>query len=121
MAQALKVVEDSMRKMQEMLAAARDSSNALKGISPEILDICKELMGLIRLLILDATSLQESVVAAGNTGLSPAEFYHKNSRWTDGLISAAKAVGWVSFLRGTRCVTTVTMGVIDPIWWKRYV
>lgn len=25
---------------------------------------------------------------------SPKEFYAKNSRWTEGLISAAKAVGW---------------------------
>lgn len=25
---------------------------------------------------------------------SPKEFYAKNSRWTEGLISASKAVGW---------------------------
>lgn len=27
-------------------------------------------------------------------GLSANEFYKKNNRWSEGLISAAKAVGW---------------------------
>lgn len=98
MEEALRIVEDSMKKMENMLnQAATDKSNGLDGISPEILDLCKELMGLIRLLILDATNLQNTVSLSGKlSGISPAEFYHKNSRWTDGLISAAKAVGWAA-------------------------
>ena len=92
---ALKIVQEAMRKMQLLLDQSKTYGN--KNISPEIIALCQQLMDLIRMLILDATKLQAAVVEAGRmSGISAAEFYHKNSRWTDGLISAAKAVGWVS-------------------------
>lgn len=34
------------------------------------------------------------IVVCPQGGLSANEFYKKNNRWSEGLISAAKAVGW---------------------------
>lgn len=44
-------------------------------------------------LILNATNCQIEIVAKNKGNSSRREFYKKNSRWTEGLISASKAVG----------------------------
>lgn len=44
-------------------------------------------------LILNATECQVEIVARNKGHSSRREFYKKNSRWTEGLISASKAVG----------------------------
>ncbi|WPK24073.1 hypothetical protein PUMCH_001329 [Australozyma saopauloensis] len=44
-------------------------------------------------LILNATECQTEIVARNKGQSSRREFYKKNSRWTEGLISASKAVG----------------------------
>uniref|UniRef100_A0A3B5BIX3 Huntingtin interacting protein 1 related n=1 Tax=Stegastes partitus TaxID=144197 RepID=A0A3B5BIX3_9TELE len=41
-----------------------------------------------------STDLQKEIVESGRGAATIKEFYAKNSRWTEGLISAAKAVGW---------------------------
>uniref|UniRef100_A0A7M4G2C6 Huntingtin interacting protein 1 related n=1 Tax=Crocodylus porosus TaxID=8502 RepID=A0A7M4G2C6_CROPO len=48
----------------------------------------------IRLLVLTSTQLQKEIVESGRGAATSQEFYAKNSRWTEGLISASKAVGW---------------------------
>uniref|UniRef100_A0A8D3E3Q6 Huntingtin interacting protein 1 related n=1 Tax=Scophthalmus maximus TaxID=52904 RepID=A0A8D3E3Q6_SCOMX len=48
----------------------------------------------IRMLIIASTDLQKEIVESGRGAATIKEFYAKNSRWTEGLISAAKAVGW---------------------------
>lgn len=48
----------------------------------------------IRLLVTTSTSLQKEIVESGRGAATQQEFYAKNSRWTQGLISASKAVGW---------------------------
>uniref|UniRef100_A0A8C2GW37 Huntingtin interacting protein 1 related b n=1 Tax=Cyprinus carpio TaxID=7962 RepID=A0A8C2GW37_CYPCA len=48
----------------------------------------------IRLLVLASTDLQKEIVESGRGAASVREFYARNSRWTEGLISASKAVGW---------------------------
>uniref|UniRef100_A0A8D2LLH4 Huntingtin interacting protein 1 related n=1 Tax=Varanus komodoensis TaxID=61221 RepID=A0A8D2LLH4_VARKO len=48
----------------------------------------------IRLLVMTSTNLQKEIVEGGRGAATPQEFYAKNSRWTEGLISASKAVGW---------------------------
>uniref|UniRef100_A0A8B9SDM0 Huntingtin interacting protein 1 related n=1 Tax=Apteryx owenii TaxID=8824 RepID=A0A8B9SDM0_APTOW len=48
----------------------------------------------IRLLVMTSTSLQKEIVESGRGAATTQEFYAKNSRWTEGLISASKAVGW---------------------------
>uniref|UniRef100_A0A671N322 I/LWEQ domain-containing protein n=1 Tax=Sinocyclocheilus anshuiensis TaxID=1608454 RepID=A0A671N322_9TELE len=59
-----------------------------------ILNSCTDLMKAIRLLVLASTDLQKEIVESGRGAASVREFYARNSRWTEGLISASKAVGW---------------------------
>lgn len=44
--------------------------------------------------MITSTSLQKEIVESGRGAATQQEFYAKNSRWTEGLISASKAVGW---------------------------
>uniref|UniRef100_A0A3P9H3G9 I/LWEQ domain-containing protein n=1 Tax=Oryzias latipes TaxID=8090 RepID=A0A3P9H3G9_ORYLA len=48
----------------------------------------------VHILVTAATDLQKDIVEGGRGAASTTEFYAKNSRWTEGLISASKAVGW---------------------------
>uniref|UniRef100_A0AAQ5ZWG1 I/LWEQ domain-containing protein n=1 Tax=Amphiprion ocellaris TaxID=80972 RepID=A0AAQ5ZWG1_AMPOC len=48
----------------------------------------------VHMLVTAATDLQKDIVEEGRGAASITEFYAKNSRWTEGLISASKAVGW---------------------------
>uniref|UniRef100_A0A2K6AIK5 Huntingtin interacting protein 1 n=1 Tax=Mandrillus leucophaeus TaxID=9568 RepID=A0A2K6AIK5_MANLE len=59
-----------------------------------ILGCCTSLMQAIQVLIVASKDLQREIVESGRGTASPKEFYAKNSRWTEGLISASKAVGW---------------------------
>uniref|UniRef100_A0A8C5SQ04 Huntingtin interacting protein 1 n=1 Tax=Laticauda laticaudata TaxID=8630 RepID=A0A8C5SQ04_LATLA len=52
------------------------------------------LMQAIQVLVLASKDLQQEIVESGRGAASPKEFYARNSRWTEGLISASKAVGW---------------------------
>uniref|UniRef100_A0A8C5JM37 Huntingtin-interacting protein 1-related protein n=1 Tax=Junco hyemalis TaxID=40217 RepID=A0A8C5JM37_JUNHY len=63
-------------------------------LSHRILGSCTGLMQAIRVLVLASKDLQREIVESGRGAASPKEFYAKNSRWTEGLISASKAVGW---------------------------
>uniref|UniRef100_H2YNT1 I/LWEQ domain-containing protein n=1 Tax=Ciona savignyi TaxID=51511 RepID=H2YNT1_CIOSA len=74
-------------------ARQRDSGVNLE-VNERILDSCTDLMNFIRVLITSSKDLQREIVDQGRGASSSTEFYMKNSRWTEGLISAAKAVGW---------------------------
>jgi len=49
-------------------------------------------------LIQAATESQKEIVAAGRGSSSAQQFYKRNNRWTEGLISAAKAVAFATNL-----------------------
>uniref|UniRef100_H2M7H7 Huntingtin-interacting protein 1-related protein n=1 Tax=Oryzias latipes TaxID=8090 RepID=H2M7H7_ORYLA len=66
----------------------------LFGAPCRILASCTELMEAIKALVLSSKDLQRDIVESGRGAASMKEFYAKNSRWTEGLISASKAVGW---------------------------
>lgn len=57
-----------------------------------ILNAAKAITEAIKLLIIAATNSQKEIVEKEKGSSSPTEFYRKNSRWTEGLISASKAV-----------------------------
>ncbi|AWO96006.1 putative RILP-like protein 1 [Scophthalmus maximus] len=59
-----------------------------------ILGSCSDLMKAVHMLVTAATDLQKDIVEGGRGAASVTDFYAKNSRWTEGLISASKAVGW---------------------------
>uniref|UniRef100_A0A2K6TDD9 Huntingtin interacting protein 1 n=1 Tax=Saimiri boliviensis boliviensis TaxID=39432 RepID=A0A2K6TDD9_SAIBB len=79
--------------------AMRNCLSKIKAIGEELLprglDIKQEELGDLVDKEMAATSAAiESATARIEGTASPKEFYAKNSRWTEGLISASKAVGW---------------------------
>lgn len=62
-------------------------------VNDKILDSCTSLMKAIKVLIIKAQDLQKEIVAQGRGASSVKEFYSKNHKWTEGLVSAAKMVG----------------------------
>uniref|UniRef100_A0A8C4ZVQ2 Huntingtin interacting protein 1 related b n=1 Tax=Gadus morhua TaxID=8049 RepID=A0A8C4ZVQ2_GADMO len=67
---------------------------ARSGTTLTILFSCTDLMKAIRMLVLASTDLQKEIAEGGRGAATLKEFYARNSRWTEGLISASKAVGW---------------------------
>ncbi|XP_048478748.1 huntingtin-interacting protein 1 isoform X4 [Plutella xylostella] len=82
-------IEDAARQIEEMLAASRKGDSGVKlEVNSKILDACTTLMAAVKVLVQDARQLQ------GELGDAPARrvLYRRNPQWSDGLISAAKAV-----------------------------
>ncbi|XP_055003445.1 huntingtin-interacting protein 1-related protein [Sorex araneus] len=95
MAATSAAIEDAVRRIEDMMNQARHASSGVKlEVNERILNSCTDLMKAIRLLVMTSTSLQKEIVESGRGAATQQEFYAKNSRWTEGLISAAKAVGW---------------------------
>uniref|UniRef100_A0ABM5F1C6 Huntingtin-interacting protein 1-related protein isoform X1 n=2 Tax=Pogona vitticeps TaxID=103695 RepID=A0ABM5F1C6_9SAUR len=95
MASTSAAIEDAVRRIEEMMNQARIESSGVKlEVNERILNSCTDLMKAIRLLVITSTNLQKEIVESGRGAATPQEFYAKNSRWTEGLISASKAVGW---------------------------
>ncbi|KAF3847871.1 hypothetical protein F7725_020899 [Dissostichus mawsoni] len=88
-------VESAAARIEEMLNKSRASDTGIHmEVNERILASCTELMQAIKQLVVSSKSLQRDIVESGRGAASMKEFYAKNSRWTEGLISASKAVGW---------------------------
>ncbi|XP_058854244.1 huntingtin-interacting protein 1-like isoform X2 [Acipenser ruthenus] len=88
-------VESAAARIEEMLSQARAADTGIKmEVNERILASCTDLMQAIKVLILSSKDLQRDIVESGRGAASTKEFYAKNSRWTEGLISASKAVGY---------------------------
>ncbi|XP_029301652.1 huntingtin-interacting protein 1 isoform X2 [Cottoperca gobio] len=88
-------VESAAARIEEMLNKSRAVDTGVKmEVNERILASCTELMQAIKQLVLSSKNLQRDIVESGRGAASMKEFYAKNSRWTEGLISASKAVGW---------------------------
>ncbi|KAM9319572.1 huntingtin-interacting protein 1 [Gastrophryne carolinensis] len=95
MAATAAAVETAATRIEEMLKKSRTDDTGLKlQVNEQILGSCTDLMQGIQALILASKDLQKEIVESGRGAASQKEFYAKNSRWTEGLISASKAVGW---------------------------
>uniref|UniRef100_H3C5L8 Huntingtin-interacting protein 1-related protein n=1 Tax=Tetraodon nigroviridis TaxID=99883 RepID=H3C5L8_TETNG len=95
MAATSAAIEEAVRRIDEMMNQARKDTTGIKlEVNERILNSCTDLMKAIRMLIIASTDLQKEIVEGGRGAATIKEFYAKNSRWTEGLISAAKAVGW---------------------------
>uniref|UniRef100_A0A8D3C7Q6 Huntingtin interacting protein 1 related n=1 Tax=Scophthalmus maximus TaxID=52904 RepID=A0A8D3C7Q6_SCOMX len=86
MAATSAAIEEAVRRIDEMMNQARKDTSGIK------LEVNERFA--IRMLIIASTDLQKEIVESGRGAATIKEFYAKNSRWTEGLISAAKAVGW---------------------------
>ncbi|KAK7597678.1 hypothetical protein V9T40_009903 [Parthenolecanium corni] len=91
-----KAIEEAAIRIEEMLKESKAADSGIKlEVNGKILDSCTMLMKAIRILVQKSKTLQAEIVASGNpnNNLSAKEFYKRNHQWTEGLISAAKAVG----------------------------
>ncbi|XP_063524277.1 huntingtin-interacting protein 1 isoform X4 [Pongo pygmaeus] len=95
MAATSAAIETATARIEEMLSKSRAGDTGVKlEVNERILGCCTNLMQAIQVLIVASKDLQREIVESGRGTASPKEFYAKNSRWTEGLISASKAVGW---------------------------
>ncbi|XP_020861489.1 huntingtin-interacting protein 1 isoform X2 [Phascolarctos cinereus] len=95
MAATSAAIETATARIEEMLNKSRAGDTGVKlEVNERILGSCTSLMQAIQVLIMASKDLQKEIVESGRGAASPKEFYAKNSRWTEGLISASKAVGW---------------------------
>lgn len=88
-----KAIEEAVARIQDMLDKSRAADSGLKlKVNEQILDSCTELMKYIRRLVQKSRLLQREIVEQGKGTASATEFYKRNHQWSEGLISAAKAI-----------------------------
>ncbi|XP_072748142.1 huntingtin-interacting protein 1 [Anoplolepis gracilipes] len=88
-----KAIEEAVARIQDMLDKSRAADSGLKlKVNEQILDSCTELMKYIRKLVQRSRLLQKEIVEQGRGTASATEFYKRNHQWSEGLISAAKAI-----------------------------
>ncbi|CAF1396130.1 unnamed protein product [Adineta steineri] len=87
-------IDEAVRQLEAMMAKSREQDTGIKcEVNGQILDSCGKLMQTIKVLINKARDLQKEIVGQGRGTASAREFYTKNHKWTEGLVSAAKNVG----------------------------
>lgn len=93
MTNAAKAIDAAAERLNKLMNKSRDgySTYELK-IHDSILQAAIAITNAIARLIKAATVSQQEIVKEGRGSSSRAAFYKKNNRWTEGLISAAKAV-----------------------------
>ncbi|KAI5717816.1 hypothetical protein M8J77_011734 [Diaphorina citri] len=89
-----KAIEEAATRIEEMLTQSRRADTGVKlEVNEKILDSCTTLMKAIRILVQKSRLLQAEIIMAHHGSASNTrEFYKRNHQWTEGLISAAKAV-----------------------------
>lgn len=86
-------IEEAAKRMEELLAESRSHDEGKKlEVNSKILDSCTSLVEAVRQLVRKSKMLQKEIVDETGGGQDK-DFYRKNSRWSEGLLSAAKAVG----------------------------
>lgn len=93
MTNAAKAIDAAAERLNKLMNKSRDgySTYELK-IHDSILQAAIAITNAIARLIKAATVSQQEIVKEGRGSSSRTAFYKKNNRWTEGLISAAKAV-----------------------------
>jgi hypothetical protein len=98
---AARAIEAAIERLQELMSRPRDSSRfsavdlqVHDSILAAALAITKAIGGLMKA----ATDSQQEIVAQGKGSSTMQQFYKRNNRWTEGLISAAKSVAFATNL-----------------------
>lgn len=110
MTAAAKAIDAAAERLAKLMNKPRDqySTYELK-IHDSILEAAIAVTNAIAQLIKAATASQQEIVKEGRgSSMSKTQFYKKNNRWTEGLISAAKAVA-----RSTNMLIETADGVIS--------
>jgi hypothetical protein len=94
MQNAARAIEEATQRIQALMARPKGAKyNALEiSVHDAILSATLAITNAIARLIQAATDSQEEIVKEGKGSSSTQQFYKRNNRWTEGLISAAKAV-----------------------------
>ncbi|KAI1315799.1 sla2 Src-like adaptor 2 [Mortierella claussenii] len=100
MGNAARTIEEATARLQALMAKPKnDGLSAIElQVNASILESAMAMMQAIGHLIKCATISQQEIVAQGRGTSTNAAFYKKNNRWTEGLISAAKAVAMATTL-----------------------
>lgn len=91
MSDAAKTVTEASDFLTQLMTTIKNGPNV--EVSELLLSCALSITKAVAELILNATHCQVEIVARNKGNSSRREFYKKNSRWTEGLISASKAVG----------------------------
>ena len=90
---AAKAIDAAAERLTKLMHKPRDGYDTYElRIHDSILEAAVAVTNAIAQLIKAATASQQEIVKEGRGSSSRTAFYKKNNRWTEGLISAAKAV-----------------------------
>lgn len=98
---AARAIEQATQRIQELISRPKESfkySAVDLQVHDSILQAAFAITSAIGRLIQAATESQKEIVAQGKGSSSTQQFYKRNNRWTEGLISAAKAVAFATNL-----------------------
>ncbi|KAI5454650.1 sla2 Src-like adaptor 2 [Naganishia albida] len=98
---AARAIESATQRLQAMMARPKDNSKYSVldvQVHDAILEAALAITNAIGRLIQAATISQQEIVAEGKGSSTTQQFYKRNNRWTEGLISAAKAVAFATRL-----------------------
>ena len=101
MSSAAHAIEMATQRLQELMSRPKDSSRFSAvdlQVHDSILNAAMAITHAISRLIKAATESQQEIVAQGKGSSTMQQFYKRNNRWTEGLISAAKAVAFATNL-----------------------
>jgi hypothetical protein len=101
MSSAARAIELATQRLQELMSRPRDSSRFSAvdlQVHDSILAAAMAITNAIARLIKAATESQQEIVQQGKGSSSTQQFYKRNNRWTEGLISAAKSVAFATNL-----------------------
>ncbi|KAG7098961.1 hypothetical protein E1B28_000849 [Marasmius oreades] len=101
MSNAALVIEKATQRLQELMKRPRDHNKYSAvdlQVHDSILEAAKAITSAIARLIKAATESQQEIVAQGKGSSTVQQFYKRHNRWTEGLISAARAVGFATTL-----------------------
>ncbi|KAL4719384.1 hypothetical protein ACJJTC_014820, partial [Scirpophaga incertulas] len=84
-----RAIEEAASQIENLLTATRASDSGVQlEVNSNILDACTTLMAAVKVLVRDSRELQEEL---GDTKTRQ-KMYRKNPQWSEGLVSASKAV-----------------------------
>ncbi|KAF2876903.1 ANTH domain-containing protein [Massariosphaeria phaeospora] len=93
MTKAANAIDAAAERLAKLMKKPRDQYSTYElQIHDSILEAAIAVTNAIAKLIKAATASQQEIVREGRGSMSRTQFYKKHNRWTEGLISAAKAV-----------------------------
>ncbi|KAI1717146.1 ANTH domain-containing protein [Ditylenchus destructor] len=87
-------IQNAVALIEQLQKKSRENNSGIRlEVNEKILESCTSLMSAVRILVSRSRDVQEEIVSSGKGTASPDEFYKRNHLWSEGLLSAARAVG----------------------------